>query len=79
LSAAAIPSPYLLFILQNIDLPASCLYPILKNIALIPLNMATDQQRPASQKLPLATVLNSPEEHRDSAYYSSTDASSKRA
>ncbi|KAI1376357.1 hypothetical protein F4677DRAFT_89495 [Hypoxylon crocopeplum] len=41
--------------------------------------MATEQSRPASQKLPagLATVLNAPEEHRDSAYYSSTDASSK--
>ncbi|KAI8632253.1 hypothetical protein F5Y19DRAFT_356545 [Xylariaceae sp. FL1651] len=40
---------------------------------------AEHQQRPASQKLPagLATVLNAPEEHRDSAYYSSTDASSK--
>ncbi|OTA97923.1 hypothetical protein M434DRAFT_91550 [Hypoxylon sp. CO27-5] len=40
--------------------------------------MATEQ-RPASQKLPagLATVLNAPEENRDSAYYSSTDASSK--
>ncbi|TDZ53538.1 RNA-binding protein CP31B [Colletotrichum trifolii] len=37
-----------------------------------------DAQRPASQKLPsgLAGVLN-PEEHRDSAYFSSTDASSK--
>ncbi|KAH8167228.1 hypothetical protein CIB48_g1043 [Xylaria polymorpha] len=37
------------------------------------------QHRPAPQKLPagLATVLNAPEEHRDSAYYSSTDASSK--
>ncbi|KAI0858513.1 hypothetical protein F4860DRAFT_516728 [Xylaria cubensis] len=37
------------------------------------------QQRPAPQKLPagLATVLNAPDEHRDSAYYSSTDASSK--
>ncbi|KAI3323576.1 hypothetical protein HD806DRAFT_535404 [Xylariaceae sp. AK1471] len=41
--------------------------------------MATEQQRPSSQKLPagLATVLNAPEEHRDSAYFSSTDASSK--
>ncbi|KAI1265905.1 putative HLH transcription factor [Xylariaceae sp. FL1019] len=42
--------------------------------------MATDHaQRPPSQKLPagLATVLNAPEEHRDSAYYSCTDASSK--
>lgn len=67
------------FFLQDIALPASCLYPILQNIALIPPIMATDHQRPASQKLPLATVLNSPEEHRDSAYYSSTDASSKRA
>lgn len=40
-----------------------------------------DQQRPLSQKFPagLAGVLNSPEEHRDSAYFSSTDASSKRA
>lgn len=39
-----------------------------------------DQQRPASHKLPagLAGVLNSPEDHRDSAYYSGTDASSKR-
>ncbi|KAL2127337.1 hypothetical protein VTI74DRAFT_10890 [Chaetomium olivicolor] len=38
-----------------------------------------DQQRPSSQKFPagLAGVLNSPEENRDSAYYSSTDASSK--
>ncbi len=38
------------------------------------------QQRPASQKLPagLAGVLNAPEENRDSAYFSSTDASSKR-
>ncbi|KAK4451524.1 hypothetical protein QBC34DRAFT_57282 [Podospora aff. communis PSN243] len=38
-----------------------------------------DQQRSASQKLPagLAGVLNMPEEHRDSAYYSGTDASSK--
>ncbi|GAP83609.1 putative helix-loop-helix DNA-binding domain-containing protein [Rosellinia necatrix] len=37
------------------------------------------QQRLPPQKLPagLATVLNAPEEHRDSAYYSSTDASSK--
>ncbi|KAI5923329.1 putative HLH transcription factor [Camillea tinctor] len=41
--------------------------------------MAAEQQRPASQKLPagLATVLNAPEDNRDSAYYSSTDASSK--
>ncbi|KAI1482550.1 hypothetical protein F4774DRAFT_279930 [Daldinia eschscholtzii] len=41
--------------------------------------MATDQSRPASQKIPagLATVLNAPEDNRDSAYYSSTDASSK--
>ncbi|KAI1849261.1 hypothetical protein JX265_008673 [Neoarthrinium moseri] len=41
--------------------------------------MATaEQQRPASQKPPagLAGVLN-PEENRDSAYFSSTDASSK--
>ncbi|KAF2968247.1 hypothetical protein GQX73_g5349 [Xylaria multiplex] len=40
--------------------------------------MTVEQQRSA-QKLPagLATVLNAPEEHRDSAYYSSTDASSK--
>ncbi|KAI0506125.1 hypothetical protein F5B22DRAFT_625302 [Xylaria bambusicola] len=39
----------------------------------------TVDQRSATQKLPagLATVLNAPEEHRDSAYYSSTDASSK--
>ncbi|KAJ9137950.1 Protein esc1 [Pleurostoma richardsiae] len=38
-----------------------------------------DHQRPASQKLPagLAGVLNAPEENRDSAYFSSTDASSK--
>jgi hypothetical protein len=38
-----------------------------------------DQQRPASQKFPagLAGVLNSPEDNRDSAYFSSTDASSK--
>ena len=37
--------------------------------------------RPASQKFPagLAGVLNSPEDNRDSAYYSSTDASSKRS
>ncbi|KAK0730745.1 hypothetical protein B0H67DRAFT_48769 [Lasiosphaeris hirsuta] len=36
-------------------------------------------QRPASQKLPagLAGVLNNPEDNRDSAYYSGTDASSK--
>ncbi|KAI0483214.1 putative HLH transcription factor [Xylariaceae sp. FL0804] len=43
--------------------------------------MATEQQhRPASQqKLPIGmtTILNAPEENRDSAYYSSTDASSK--
>jgi len=40
----------------------------------------TMEQRPASQKLPagLAGVLNSPEDNRDSAYFSSTDASSKR-
>ncbi|KAK6842213.1 Protein esc1 [Apiospora arundinis] len=40
--------------------------------------MANEQQRPASQKLPagLAGVLN-PEENRDSAYFSCTDASSK--
>ncbi|KAI0136662.1 putative HLH transcription factor [Xylariales sp. AK1849] len=40
--------------------------------------MQTEQQRPASQKLPtgLAGVLNH-EENRDSAYYSATDASSK--
>src|SRR3569833_131993 len=36
-----------------------------------------EQQKPASQKLPLAGVLN-PEEKRDSAYFSSTDPSSKR-
>ncbi|KAK3311203.1 uncharacterized protein B0T15DRAFT_66398 [Chaetomium strumarium] len=38
-----------------------------------------DQQRATSQKFPagLAGVLNSPEDNRDSAYYSSTDASSK--
>ncbi|RYP24770.1 hypothetical protein DL765_000316 [Monosporascus sp. GIB2] len=41
--------------------------------------MATENQTPISQKLPagLATVLNAPEDRRDSAYYSSTDASSK--
>ncbi|KAF3055948.1 28 kDa ribonucleoprotein, chloroplastic [Daldinia childiae] len=41
--------------------------------------MAADQSRPVSQKIPagLATVLNAPEDNRDSAYYSSTDASSK--
>ncbi|TGJ85931.1 hypothetical protein E0Z10_g2806 [Xylaria hypoxylon] len=41
--------------------------------------MTVEQKRSAAQKLPagLATVLNAPEEHRDSAYYSSTDASSK--
>lgn len=33
--------------------------------------------RPASQKVSLAGVLN-PDENRDSAYFSSTDASSKR-
>ncbi|KAI0022579.1 putative HLH transcription factor [Xylariomycetidae sp. FL0641] len=40
---------------------------------------AEQLSRPASQKLPagLAGVLNAPEDHRDSAYYSSTDASSK--
>ncbi|KAK6081802.1 hlh transcription factor [Seiridium cupressi] len=40
--------------------------------------MTTEHPRPASQKLPtgLAGVLN-PEENRDSAYFSSTDASSK--
>ncbi|KAK8056026.1 helix-loop-helix DNA-binding domain-containing protein [Apiospora rasikravindrae] len=40
--------------------------------------MANEQHRPASQKLPagLAGVLN-PEENRDSAYFSCTDASSK--
>ncbi|KAK0718759.1 hypothetical protein B0T21DRAFT_351557 [Apiosordaria backusii] len=40
-----------------------------------------EQQRPASQKFgpaALAGVLNSPEDHRDSAYYSSGDVSSKR-
>ncbi|KAK0655607.1 hypothetical protein B0T16DRAFT_451257 [Cercophora newfieldiana] len=38
-----------------------------------------DQQRSAAQKLPagLAGVLNLPEDNRDSAYYSGTDASSK--
>lgn len=43
--------------------------------------MATTQPRPASQKLPagLAGVLNPSDDNRDSAYYSSTDASSKRA
>lgn len=45
--------------------------------------MATEQSqsRPASQKLPagLAGVLNPSDDNRDSAYYSSTDASSKRA
>lgn len=43
--------------------------------------MATaEQSRPASQKLPagLAGVLNPSDDNRDSAYYSSTDASSKR-
>ncbi|KAI1369327.1 hypothetical protein F5Y08DRAFT_334738 [Xylaria arbuscula] len=37
------------------------------------------EQRSATQKFPagLAGVLNAPEEHRDSAYYSSTDVSSK--
>lgn len=37
-------------------------------------------QRSGSQKLPLglAGVLNAPEDNRDSAYYSATDASSKR-
>ncbi|KAK1758181.1 protein esc1 [Echria macrotheca] len=37
------------------------------------------EQRPASQKVPagLAGVLNAPEDNRDSAYFSSTDASSK--
>lgn len=41
--------------------------------------MVNENQLHSSQKLPagLATVLNAPEEHRDSAYYSSTDASSK--
>ncbi|CAN8098682.1 unnamed protein product [Discula destructiva] len=41
--------------------------------------MATEQYRPASQKLPagLAGVLNPSDDNRDSAYYSSTDASSK--
>jgi hypothetical protein len=41
--------------------------------------MSGEQQRPASQRIPagLAGVLNAPEENRDSAYYSSTDASSK--
>ncbi|KAI1336845.1 putative HLH transcription factor [Xylariaceae sp. FL0016] len=43
--------------------------------------MATEQAPRAvsQQKLPagLTTILNAPEEHRDSAYYSSTDASSK--
>ena len=40
-----------------------------------------DQSRPASQKFPagLAGVLNAPDDNRDSAYYSSTDASSKRS
>lgn len=39
----------------------------------------TIEHRSAPPKLPagLATVLNAPEEHRDSAYYSITDASSK--
>ncbi|KAF3769222.1 hypothetical protein M406DRAFT_337480 [Cryphonectria parasitica EP155] len=43
--------------------------------------MATEQARPASQKFPagLAGVLNPSDDNRDSAYYSSTDASSKRA
>lgn len=36
--------------------------------------------QPASQKLPagLAGVLNAPSENRDSAYFSSTDASSSK-
>jgi hypothetical protein len=40
--------------------------------------MATTQQQ--QHKLPagLAGVLNNPEDQRDSAYYSSKDASSKR-
>ncbi|KAK4170161.1 protein esc1 [Cladorrhinum sp. PSN259] len=35
-----------------------------------------EQQRPASQKFPagLTGILNSPDDHRDSAYYSSTDS-----
>ena len=39
-----------------------------------------DQPQLSSQKLPagLAGVLNSPDDNRDSAYFSSTDASSKR-
>lgn len=39
-----------------------------------------DPQRPGSQKFPagLAGVLNSPEDNRDSAYYSSTDAASSK-
>jgi len=39
-----------------------------------------EQQRPGSQKFPagLAGVLNSPEDNRDSAYFSSADTSSKR-
>ncbi|KAM7193739.1 protein esc1 [Rhypophila sp. PSN 637] len=37
-----------------------------------------ENQRPGSQKLPgLANMLNSPEDNRDSAYYSGNDASSK--
>lgn len=42
--------------------------------------MAAENQPVISQKLPagLATVLNAPDDQRDSAYYSSTDASSKR-
>lgn len=42
--------------------------------------MMEPQQQPSSQKLPagLAGVLNSPDDNRDSAYYSGTDASSKR-
>lgn len=46
-----------------------------------PIRLAMEQQAPAtSQKLPagLAGVLNSPDDNRDSAYFSSTDASSKR-
>ena len=40
-----------------------------------------EQHALSAQKLPagLAGVLNTPEGNRDSAYYSSTDASSKRA
>lgn len=43
-------------------------------------SQSQSQSRPVSQKLPagLAGVLNPSDDNRDSAYYSSTDASSKR-